>query len=175
MSPDTLLRRGKIDSAQSVTICIGKMIAGVRSRLLSKASASDTKQLWQLLRSTRNWSRCSSNSAFQRSSLSLTANDLNAHFTDIATDPHYSRDMLDDNLRGFGDVDLSTFVPFSADLGRIRATSPGPEEIPYWLYKTCAVELGPVVAKLVNFSLTQRTVPLVWKTAHITQYPKLQL
>ena len=74
-----LLRRGKIDSAQSITIRIGKMIAGVRSKLLSKASASDTKQLWQLLRSTRNWSRSASNSTFQRSSLSLTANDLNAY------------------------------------------------------------------------------------------------
>ena len=52
-----LLRPGKIDSAQSITIRIGKMIAGVRSKLLSKASTSDTKQLWQLLRSTRNWSR----------------------------------------------------------------------------------------------------------------------
>ena len=91
------------------------MIAGVRSKLLSKASASDTKQLWQLLRNTRNWSRSASNSAFQRVSLSLTANDLNAYFTDSATDTHYSRDMLDDNLRCFGDVDLSTFVPFNAD------------------------------------------------------------
>jgi len=56
----------------------------------------------------RNWSGSASNSAFQRASLSLTANDLNAYFTDIATDPHYSLDMLDDNLRCFGDVDLST-------------------------------------------------------------------
>jgi len=36
----------------------------------------------------------------------------------------------------------------------------------------CAVELGPIVAKLVNFSLTQCRVPLVWKTAHITPVPK---
>jgi len=144
---------------------------------LSKATASDTKQLWQLLRSNRNWSQVASNSSFESSGLALTANDLNAYFADISTDPYYCRDALDDNLHSFGNGDLSEFVPFSADffvmvLGRIRSTSPGPEGIPSWMYKTCAVELGPVVAKLVNFSLTQCRVPLVWKTAHITPVPK---
>ena len=43
-------------TAQLITIKIGKMIASVRSKMLSKATASDTKQLWQLLPSTRNWS-----------------------------------------------------------------------------------------------------------------------
>jgi len=42
-----LLRHGKIDSAQLITITfkIGKMIADVRSKMLSKATASDTTQL----------------------------------------------------------------------------------------------------------------------------------
>ena len=44
--------------------------------------------------------------------------------------------------------------------------------IPSWMYRTYTVALGPVVAKLVNFSLTQCRVPLVWKTAHITQVRK---
>ena len=57
-------------------------------------------------------------------------------------------------------------------MSRVRSSSPGPEGIPHWVYKNCAEELGPVVAKLVNFSLTQCTVPLVWKTAHITPVPK---
>ena len=69
----------------------------------------------------------------------------------------------------------SALTFFTTVLARIRSTSPGPEEIPFWLYKTCAVELGPVVAKLVNFSLTQRIVPLVWKTAHITPVPKTSI
>jgi len=108
----------------------------------------------------------------------LTANDLNAYFADIATDAHYSRDTVDQCLRSFSNRDLSSFVPFfSADfittvLSRVRSSSPGPEGIPHWVYKNCAEELGPVVAKLVNFSLTQCTVPLVWKTAHITPVPK---
>jgi len=128
--------------------------------MLSKATASDIKQLWQFLRSTRNWSHVVSNCSFGSSGLPLTASDLNAYFADIFTDPYYCRDALDDNLRSFGNGDLSAFVPFSVDFfitvfSRIRSTSPGPEGIPSWMYRTCAAKLGPVIAKLVNFSLTQ--------------------
>ena len=57
----------------------------------SKATASDTKQLWQHIRSTRNLSHVVSDSSFASSGLALTANDLNAYFADMAT--------LNDNLR----------------------------------------------------------------------------
>jgi len=46
---------------------------------------------------------------------------------------------------------------------------------PFWLYKSCAVELGSVVAKLLNFSLAQQTVPRAWKTANITPVPKTSI
>jgi len=49
-----LLRHGKVDSALPVSRKIGKLIADARSKLLSEATASDTKQLWQLLRNTGN-------------------------------------------------------------------------------------------------------------------------
>jgi len=54
-------------------------------------------------------------------------------------------------------------VPFSANfittvLARIRSTFRGPEIIPFWFYRMCAAELGPVVARLINFSLQQRIV-----------------
>jgi len=85
--------------------------------MLRKATAGDTKQLWQLLRSTRNWSHVPSNSSFESSGFALTVNDLNAYSADISTDPYYSRDALslDNNLRSFGNGDLFVFVPFSSD------------------------------------------------------------
>ena len=173
-----LLRQGKADSALAITKKVGKMIADVKSKLLSKATASDTKQLWQLLRSTRNWSsRVNSVSVSDAIGSTVTAEGLNAHFANIATDPNYSRDNIEDCLCCIDGSDLSSFVPFSEYfltivLSRIRPTSPGPEGIPFWLYRTCAPELGPIVAKLVNFSLSQHTVPRVWKTAHVTPVPK---
>ena len=79
------------------------------------------------------------------------------------------------------DSDSALFSPFSDELfitilGRVRSTSPGPEGIPFWLYKLCSIELGPVIAKLVNFSLARQKVPRTWRTATITPvgYLKLQ-
>ena len=133
-----LLRRGKTDLAEPITRKIGKLITNARTKLLSKASASDTRQLWQLLRRTHNWSRGNASSTVEINGHALTANDLNAYFTEIATDPHYSDHSLEEVLQSLGDSDLSSFNPFSAEfittiLSRVRATSPGPEEIPYWL------------------------------------------
>jgi len=42
-------------------------------------------------------------------------------------------------------------------------------------YFVRAVELGPVVAKLVNFSLTRQKVPRTWRTATITPVPKASI
>ena len=141
-----------------MTIKIGKMIMDVRSKLLTKASASDATQLWhwQLVRHTRNWPHGATNSATVGFTCALMANDLNACFAVIAADEHYSRDTVDECLRSFGNKDLSSFVPFSADfittvLSRVRSSSPGPEGIPHWVYKSFAEELGPAVAKLVSF------------------------
>lgn len=77
----------------------------------------------------------------------MTADDLNAHFAAIASDRHYSRDELQDILRIFGDCDTVSFTPFTADflttvLGRIRSTSPGPEEIPFCYIKHVPWSLG---------------------------------
>ena len=78
------------------------------------------------------------------------------------SDPHYTQSELDNQLRTFGDGESVEFCPFSVELfisvlGRIRSTSPGPDEIAFWLYKTCAVELGQVVAKLVSSELLFHT------------------
>jgi len=94
--------------------------------LWSKATTSDTKQLWQLLGNSRNWPHVATNSTTESFGLALTANDLNAYFADIATDAHYSRDTVDECLRSFGNKDLSSFDPFSADfvttvLSRVRS------------------------------------------------------
>ena len=87
----------------------------------------------------------------------VTAEELNAHFANIATDPNYSRDNIEDCLCCIDGSDLSSFVPFSEYfltivLSRIRPTSPGPEGIPFWLYRTCAQSCPhPVLACHVYF------------------------
>ena len=98
-----LLRRGKVDLALPVTKQIGKMIADGRSKLLSKTSASDTKRLWKLLRNTGNWSNRAPNNNVDCSGLALTADDLNAYFAEVATDPHYSQNELENLCCSFSE------------------------------------------------------------------------
>ena len=86
---------------------------------------------------TGNWSNRASSNTFDRSRLAFTADDLNAYFGNIATDPHYTRNELNHQLRTFGGGESVEFCPFSAELfisvvGRIRPTSPGRGEIPFW-------------------------------------------
>jgi len=67
---------------------------------------------------------------------------------------------------------LSASPQLTVVLSRIWSTSPGSEEIPFWLYRTCAPELGLIITKLVNFSLSQHTVPRVWQTVHVIPVTK---
>ena len=53
-----------------------------------------------------------------------------------------------------------------------KRTAPGPDEIPYWIWRDCAPYLAPMVTKIVNLSLNQQHVPLIWKLANITLIPK---
>ena len=53
-----------------------------------------------------------------------------------------------------------------------KRTAPGPDEIPYWIWKDYASYLAPMVTKIVNLSLHQQHVPLIWKLANITPMHK---
>jgi len=91
-SRNKLIRHGKITQANLLSKKIGKFIDRARANSLQKASASDTRQLWGLLRSSRNWS----GKKHSHSSLNLspdfcpTANDLNSYYAGVSTDPDYS-------------------------------------------------------------------------------------
>ena len=53
-----------------------------------------------------------------------------------------------------------------------KRTAPGSDEIPYWIWRDYAPYLAPMVTKIVNLSLNQQHVPLIWKLANITPIPK---
>ena len=56
----------------------------------------------------------------------------------------------------------------------MKKTAPGPDEIPYWVFRECAGALHLVVAHLVNLSLSMGKVPSAWKKAYITPVPKVK-
>jgi len=175
-----LLQRGQIEKAEHMAGKIGRKIAKVKAGLLRKASTRDTKQLWQLLKRTNNWSK---RSHANTADIAMSADSLNSYFAGIATDPTYSADAISAAVRDAEsrqsqsrDI-LSDFHPYSADhiaivLQHTANTAPGPGGIPAWVYKTLAAQISGIVSRLINYSISQSLAPIAWRCAQITPVPK---
>ena len=50
--------------------------------------------------------------------------------------------------------------------------SNGPDNIPNWILKEFAIELSSPVAKIINSSFEEESLPTIWKEANITPLPK---
>ena len=57
-------------------------------------------------------------------------------------------------------------------LSKLKRTACGPDELPYWLFREFAHDLGPVVIDVFNSSLRQHKVPSSWKMTDIRPLPK---
>ena len=53
-----------------------------------------------------------------------------------------------------------------------KSTASGPDGLPYWIWRDYAQYLAPIITKILNSSLSQQYVPLMWKLANITPIPK---
>ena len=53
-----------------------------------------------------------------------------------------------------------------------KRTSPGPDGLPYWLWKEYAHYLAPVLTNVLNLSLHDHCVPSLWKLANISPVQK---
>ena len=72
---------------------------------------------------------------------------------------------------------MVNFVNYTRDsieliLARTKETSPGSDNVPYWVYRDCAHELYEVFTMIVNMSVAFGVVPSVWRAAIITPVPK---
>ena len=53
-----------------------------------------------------------------------------------------------------------------------KSSAPGPDGIPYWIWRDYAQYLAPIITRILNFSLSQQYIPLKWKLANISPIPK---
>ncbi len=66
-------------------------------------------------------------------------------------------------------IDEPTVISF---LTKLKRTGPGPDGLPYWLWKDFAQLLAPIITKVFNLSIEQQCVPLMWKLANVNPLPK---
>lgn len=172
-----LMRRGKIDTAGELSAKIGRLIAEHREHELRDVNYKDTKKLWSKVRAAPVPARAATlGSKYGSQFDDLDA--LNTHFANIATDPDYDIDYINAIIDSVHDNGLITRPVYDYEIYRllsaVKRTAPGSDNIPYWVFKHCAVELSGVIANLVNKTLSSGRPPLAWKNALVTPIPKVQ-
>ena len=93
---------------------------------------------------------------------SIDLNQINDYFANIATDPSYSREnVIKAALQAPhwpANCNNCTTDRVQIMLTRISRTSPGKDNIPYWVYRHCSSELAEVVTRIVNMFVSRGVV-----------------
>ena len=108
----------------------------------------------------------------------------------MATDPDYDSDIIKNIVDSHSGIQASqdeqiNHINFFTNGHMIRIRNfcaaqsaekncPGPDDIPYWVYKECAVELSPIITHIINTSTKLGIVPGAWKKAYVTPVPKVR-
>ena len=146
-----------MEQADHIALKVNRLIAHNRSIALAGASNTDTRQLWSLLKRIGNWG------ANKQTISNIDLNQINDYFANIAIDPVCDRGkVIKAALRAHHRV--VNFVNYSRDsieliLARTKKTSPGSDNVPYWVYRNCVHELSEVFTMIVNMSVAFGVVP----------------
>ena len=131
----------------------------------ASVSSKDSKKVWKALRCL---GRCPKNS--KSPSNNYTAEDFNSFF---ASNFQRSGSSCTSNVNmtdSFSDpLPVSEVLTF---LKKVPNKSSGPDGLPPWVIRDCALVLCPAVTYLFNWSLQESSVPLCFKSANVIPIPK---
>ena len=158
-------------SRPSSTVCLNGPISTSRissfckhSIQLQRLSHCDTRRLWATVKPSLCKSRKPVSVAEKYGDGFAHLDHINQYFACIVTDPNYDPDELchlrcvaEDNSEHSGAITCEYEV--HSMLSSVKKTSPGVDDIPYWVFKHCAVELTPVVTYLIHTIVSNGTPP----------------
>ena len=169
------MRRGKINAAGELSSKIGQLIIKYRQSELSNVKYTDTRKLWNKVRPTLG---ANSRAVTLGDKYGPQFDDLdavNTHFASIATDPQYNIEEINSIIESIPQNrfinPVSEYEIFKL-LSSLKKTASGSDGIPYWVFKYCAVQLTPVITKLINNTLNSGRPPTAWKSALVTPIQK---
>ena len=130
-----------------------KLICYNRSKRLSKVSDCSTLELWVAVKPK---------SESNQFSLLNNPQMVNKFFSWIATDPEYVPGDINKLYwcpnRNRVDLKTSNFPIEGYQMGllllHLKNTAPGLDNISWWVFRKCSVELADVIAYIVNYSFT---------------------
>ena len=99
---------------------------------------------------------------------------INTYFQSINTDSEYIAPQLQSIPKHTRIPSLSIDMVYNF-LWKLKRTTSGPDDIPYWFWKTYAEILAPVMMRIFNTSLESGKIPNVWKRADVIPCPKENL
>ncbi len=104
-------------------------------------------------------------------SSSIDPNVINTYFQSVNTDTQYTspQPLIISQGTRISKVDIQTVKMF---MMKQKPTSPGPDGLPYWLWKDYAHYLAPVLTNVLKLSLHDHCVPSLWKPANISPVQK---
>ena len=96
---------------------------------------------------------------------------INLYFQSINTDDQYSTpEVLSiPGVTSIPTIEVHTVWTF---LSTLKRNAPGPDELPFWIWRDYAYQLAPTITKVFNSSLKKQLAPCLWKLANITPIPK---
>lgn len=164
-----LRRQGKIRESNELASKINAKIAKRQSHRLSKLSTAQPKEIWKAVRSCNGQKNVNNNS----SALLSDPDAVNRFFANISTDPQYKEFDITRIVSSMRDK--PTCPPeyeIEVLLRNLKNTSPGYDEIPCWLFKSCSFELAGIISHIFERTFQSGVIPNNWKTAVVTPIPK---
>ena len=100
--------------------------------------------------------------------------ELNDYFADLCSDPDYKDPTPAEVCEEIQSPEISERHVWMC-LQYLKKTATGPDMIPYWIWKNHAEIFAPIIYKIWNLSLKSSTWPSLWKRAHVTPLPKVDV
>lgn len=142
-----------------------------REKTESFYSSADPRRMWQCLDHITDF-RTGSSSSTIRASDNLP-DDLNAFYTRFEATTTPTEHRHTPTMQPPSPPPVVTPAQIHKALRRINPRkAPGPDNIPGRALRACANELTNVFTSIFNLSLSQRTVPICYKTTTIVPLPK---
>ena len=101
---------------------------------------------------------------------------VNKHFASVCYDPNYSVADVTCFKRSVCNNSCDVVLePYEVErlLSKMKASSPGLDNIPHWFFRACSFEIAEIVAHILNLSFDCGTVPEQWLSAVVTPVPKV--
>ncbi len=181
-----LMRKHKIAEASTLATKIGKLISEFRSKYLSQVDAKSSKHLWKMVNGVSG--KLAKNETLKLGDQPVDIQALNKHFVSTATDENYDHNAVNKLINQLNKTrqsqsqsqhhsPLPDYYKLEEEevertLERTKKTSPGTDNLPYWFFKRCSIQLAPIITHLFNLSLTSGKPPAHWKKAIVTPIPK---